>query len=83
MRKLTAEDINKMLNDKILENLEATVGKSKKVVIEKGLKISHIKSGFNYTITDVGEHGEFIKAVSGDGEPLTIMPKDYKNFKRL
>ena len=83
MRKLTAEDIDNMLNDKILENLEVTIGKSKKVVINRGFKVRHSKSGLQYTVTSVGENGEFIKTVAGDGEELTIMPKDYKNFERL
>ena len=85
MRKLTAEDINKMLNDRILENLKVVVGKGKKkkVVINKGFKIMHLESGLQYTVTSVDRKGKFIEAISGDGQPLVIKPKDYKNYKGL
>ena len=85
MRKLTAEDINRMLNDKILENLKVVVGKGKKqkVVINKGFKIMHVESGLQYTVSSVHPNGKFIEAVSGDGQPLVIKPKDYKNYKGL
>jgi len=85
MRKLTAEDIDKMLNDKILENLKVVVGKgkNKKVLINKGFKIMHVESGLQYTVTRVDRSGKFIEAVSGDGQPLVIKPKDYKNYKGL
>ena len=85
MRKLTAEDINKMLNDKILENLTVVVGKGKdeKVVIAKGFKMEHIGSKLQYTVVEVHPEGKFLRAVSGDGKKLVITPKDYKNYQGL
>lgn len=87
MRKLTAEDINKMIDDKIQENLRVVTGKGKKqkILIQQGFKIMHLKSGLVYTVDQVSLDGNkpVIHAHSGDGNTIEITSKDFKHYKGL
>jgi hypothetical protein len=85
MTRLTAADIEKMLNQKIQENLKVTAGKGKKqkILIQNGFKIMHLESGLIYTVNKVTIDGKkpVIHAVSGDGNDIVITSKDFKNYK--
>jgi hypothetical protein len=86
MKTLTANDIQKMVSS-IQEDLKVTVGKGKKqkILISQGFKIMHLKSGLTYTVDSVKiEAGKpVIVAHSGDGEPIEIHSKDFKQYKGL
>lgn len=87
MKVITAKDINKMLLDKIQEALQVTSGKGKKqkILISAGFKIMHLESGLTYTVDNVKivKGKPVIVAHSGDGQPIEIYPKDFKNYKGL
>lgn len=87
MRKVTADDINRMMQKHLEENLKVTAGKGKKqkIVISPGFKIMHLKSGLTYTVDQVLARNKqpIIIAHSGDGEPIEIHPKDFKQYKGL
>jgi Fe-S cluster biogenesis protein NfuA len=87
MRIITAADIESMLRTSIEENLKVMSGKGKnqKPIITRGFKIVHLKSGLTYTVDSVviADGNPVIKAHSGDGEPLEITSKEFKEYKGL
>lgn len=87
MRTITASDIESMLKNSIEENLKVTAGKGKnaKTLIAPGFKIVHLKSGLTYTVDSASPvNGDIIiKAHSGDGSPIEISSKEFKQYKGL
>jgi hypothetical protein len=83
MRKITAEDIELMMQ----ENLKvlAGKGKNKKIIISPGFKIQHIKSGFKYTVQDIliQKGKPVIVAVGGRGAVINIHPNEFKQYEGL
>lgn len=83
MRKITAEDIELMVQ----ENLKvlAGKGKKKKIIISPGFKIEHVSSGLTYTVRDVSvvKGKPIISATSGDGVEIAINPNEFKQYKGL
>lgn len=87
MRTISASDIESMLRNSIEENLKVVAGKGKsqKTLISPGFKIVHLKSGLTYTVDSVTpvKGDVIIKAHSGDGVPLEISSKEFKEYKGL
>jgi len=83
MKKITAEDIEAMMQ----ENLKvlAGKGKNKKIIISPGFKIEHIESGLKYTVRDVKiQDGKpVISAQSGDQVEILIHPKEFNQYRGL
>jgi hypothetical protein len=84
MRTITASDIEAMLKTSIEENLKVTSKKGKNL-ISPGFKIVHLKSGLTYTVDSVSivDNKPVIKAHSGDGIPIEISSKEFKEYKGL
>lgn len=87
MKKITSLDIQKMLQEKIQENLNvlAGKGKKKKVIISPHFKIIHVESGLTYTVDDIKviKGKPVIVAHSGDQKMIVIGPNEFKNYKGL
>jgi hypothetical protein len=87
MRKITATDIQEMLQKHVQESLKVTAGKGKnqKILISPGFKIMHKKSGLTYTVKDVlTSKGKIILvAVSGDGNAIEIHHGEFKQYEGL
>ena len=87
MRKITSQDIQEMLQEKIQESLNvlAGKGKKKKVIISPDFKIIHNDSRLTYTVDSVKiiKGKPVILAHSGDQKFLAIGPEEFKNYKGL
>lgn len=83
MNKLTQFDIIKMLKTALSEKLNISTPDGKDILISKGYKIEHIKSGLLYTVKQVDKkNGKFyITAKSGDGNVIVIDQKEFKQYR--
>jgi len=83
MKKVTAHDIQQMMQEKL--EVFAGKGNKKKIIVSKNFKIVHLPSGFTYTVDDVRiVNGKpVIIAHSGDGEPIRIQSEEFKQYKGL
>jgi hypothetical protein len=84
MRTITSSDIEAMLKTSIEENLKVMAKKGKNL-ISPGFKIVHLKSGLTYTVdlVSIVDSKPVIKAHSGDGMPIEISSKEFKEYKGL
>jgi hypothetical protein len=82
MNKLTQFDIIKMLKIALSENLNITTPDEKDILISKGYKIRHIKSGLLYTVTNVNKKSNkfYITAKSGDGNAIVIAQNEFNKY---
>ena len=90
MKTLTGKDIISLCKS-LKESLSVFVGKDddRRCLIKPGLKLTHKKSGFNYTVVDVQteEDDIFINCYRADSDSpgvfLRLNMEDLKEFERL
>ena len=87
MEKLSARDIQQLV-EYIEENVSVYAGKNsnERILIKPGLKLTHRKTGLNYTVGKVEKDPETntlsILCVREPGVFISITSKDLKEFER-
>ena len=88
MQKLSAKNIYELVSY-ISENISVYAGKdnNQRILIKPGLKLTHKKTGLNYTIDSVREKDDdsnllSITCIREPGIFITITSKDLKEFER-
>lgn len=88
MQIITKNDILEMFNSFLSETLHVMSpekGGKKKIIISKKYKIKHNKSGLMYTVlgVDIVDNKPYIRAESGDGKKIVIMPNEFKLYRGM